>query len=103
MKAIYSIKQLRHSSNVGGATQHNGWHRATGHIADTVEISKSSRISRPARQVIADQVATSGRSDGQGASCGLPKCRSARRSTCSRKSEAKCPARIFDELNASNS
>lgn len=66
MKAIYSIKQLRHSSNVGGATQHNGWHRATGHIADTVEISKSSRISRPARQVIADQVATSGRSDGQG-------------------------------------
>lgn len=66
MKAIYSIEQLRHSSNVGGATQHNGWHRATGHIADTVEISKSSRISRPARQVIADQVATSGRSDGQG-------------------------------------
>lgn len=66
MKAIYSIEQLRHSSNVGGATQHNGWHRATGHIADTVEISKSPRISRPARQVIADQVATSGRSDGQG-------------------------------------
>ncbi|MCK1727450.1 hypothetical protein [Bradyrhizobium sp. 142] len=66
MKAIYSIKQLHHSSNVGGATQHNGWHRATGDIADTVEISKSSRISRPARQVIADQVATSGRSDGQG-------------------------------------
>lgn len=53
MKAIYSIKQLHHSSNVGGATQHNGWHRATGDIADTVEISKSSRISRPARQVIA--------------------------------------------------
>lgn len=66
MKAIYSIEQLRHSSNVGGATQHNGWHRATGHIADTVEISKSSRISSPARQVIADQVAISGRSDGQG-------------------------------------
>src|SRR5438045_2449214 len=65
MKAIYSIKQLRHCSNVGGATQHNGWHRATGHVADTVEISKSSRISRPARQVIADQVATSGRSEGQ--------------------------------------
>lgn len=47
MKAICSIKQLRHSSNVGGATQHNGWHRSTGHIADTVEVSNSSRISRP--------------------------------------------------------
>lgn len=43
MKAIYSIKQLRHSSNVGGATQHNGWHRSTGHTADTVEVSNSSR------------------------------------------------------------
>lgn len=47
MKAIYSIKQLRHSSNVGGATQHNGWHRSKGHTADTVEVSKSSRMSRP--------------------------------------------------------
>lgn len=47
MKPIYSIKQLRHSSNVGGATQHNGWHRSKGHTADTVEVSKLIEVSWP--------------------------------------------------------
>lgn len=42
---------------------------------------------------------------GPGASCGLPKCRSARRSTCSRKSEAKRRARttLFPLLAACGS
>lgn len=95
MKAIYSIEQLRHSSNVGGATQHNGWHprdrpycRHGGNLEIIQDLKPSAAGNR--------------RSGGDkrpfrrpGASCGLPKCRSARRSTCSRKSEAKRPARIF--------
>lgn len=66
MKPIYSIKQLRHSSNVGGATQHNGWHRSKGHTADTVEVSKLIQDIKAMRQVIADRVATSGHSDARG-------------------------------------
>lgn len=102
MKAIYSIKQLRHSSNVGGATQHNGWHRSTA-ILPTRWKSRT----HPGYQGHAAGNRRSGgdkrpfRRQGHHADC--RKCRSARRSTCSGESEAKRPARMFDELNASNS
>lgn len=54
------------------------------------------------RQVIADREATSGRSDARGIMW-TAEMQKRPQINLSRESEAKRPARMFDELNASNS